>query len=126
MKWVRQNAQTEDCCGQCAAAMLLGIGKREVMARFGHDEGTTTTEMRQLLRRGGLRVGPRMRKFASFEAIPTPRALLLGYWKKYPHWFVWNDGRIFDPVDGIIDLSKRKQPKHLRVTHYVSVTGGAR
>src|SRR5688572_18704869 len=121
MKWVRQNPKTEDCCGQCAAAMLLGIGKREALRRFGHEIGTTTTEMRRVMRRGGLKVGPRMRKFAGFDAIESPRALLLGYWKKYPHWLVWNEGRVFDPVEGIIDLRRRRLPRKIRVTHWVAV-----
>jgi hypothetical protein len=121
MRWVRQNPLTEDTCGQCSAAMLLSIGKREAIARMGHDLGTTTREMATMLRRGGLHVAPRLAPFRGFDAIPTPRALLLGYWKKYPHWFVWNDGRVFDPVEGVFRLRERALPRHLSVTHYLWV-----
>jgi len=122
MRWIRQNPITEDSCGQCSAAMLLDIGKREAIARVGHDTGTTTREMATVLRAGGLRVAPRLRPFRSFDALPTPRALLLGFWKRYPHWFVWNDGRVFDPVDGIVDVRRRALPRHLKVTHFLAVS----
>ena len=121
MRWIREDARTEDSCGQCSAAMLLGISKREAIRRFGHDEGTTTTEMRRVLERSGLWVAPRIRKFKGFDQIPTARAMLSGYWKKYPHWFVWDDGRVGCPVEGIIDLSRRRLPRTLRVTHHLPV-----
>ena len=122
MRWIRQNPVTEDSCGQCCAAMLLDIGKRESIARVGHDEGTTTREMVLLLRAGGLRVSSRLRPFRGFDAIATSRALLLGWWREHPHWFVWNDGRVVDPVEGVFDLRRRPLPRHLKVTHYISVT----
>ena len=31
MRWVRQDPLTEDCCGQCCAAMLLGMSKRDIV-----------------------------------------------------------------------------------------------
>ena len=121
MRWVRQNPKTEDSCGQCCAAMLLSIAKREAIARVGHDEGTTTREMARVLRAGGLRVGPRLQKLRAFDAIPTPRALLLGSWRRYPHWMVWNSGRVLDPVDGIIHVRKSGLPRWIAVTHYLWV-----
>lgn len=121
MRWIRQDPWTEDTCGQCSVAMLLEIGKREAIARVGHEDGTTTTEIRRVLASGGLQVAPRLRAFQGFDAIPTPRAMLLGYWKKYPHWFVWNDGRVFDPVEGIIDVRGGTLPRRLRVTHHLPV-----
>jgi hypothetical protein len=121
MRLIRQDARTEDTCGQCSLAMLLGISKREAIALVGRDDGTTTSEMRAILRRKGRWVAPRLRKFVGFEAIPTRHALLLGYWKKYPHWFVWNEGRVFCPVEGIIDLNRKKLPARLRITHYLPV-----
>jgi hypothetical protein len=102
--------------------MLLAIGKREAIARTGHDLGTTTREMATLLRSGGLHVAPRLVPFRGFDAIPTERALLLGTWRVYPHWFVWNDGRVFDPVEGIFRVRERRLPRHLRVTHFLSVS----
>lgn len=121
MRWVRQNPTTEDSCGQCSAAMLLAIPKREAIRRVGHDLGTTTREMAKVLRDGGLRVGPRLKRLRSFDAIPTPRALLLGTWRRYPHWLVWGEGRVIDPVDGIFPLAKKPLPRWIRVTHYLAV-----
>ena len=121
VRWIRQDPVYEDTCGQCCLAMLLGVGKRRVIAAIGHDEGTTTREMIVALRRGGFVVAERLRKFRTFEAIPTPRALLLGYWKEYPHWMAWSQGRLFDPVEGIVDLRRTRLPRRLRVTHYLSL-----
>src|SRR5687768_10062238 len=121
MRLIRQDPVTEDTCGQCSLAMLLGISKREAIALVGRDDGTTTTEMRTILRRGGRWVAPRLRKFVGFDAIPTPQALLLGYWKKYPHWFVWNAGRVFCPVEGIILVKRDGLPRRLKVTHHLPV-----
>ena len=121
MRWVRQNPLTEDACGQCSAAMLLDIGKREAIARVGHDLGTTTREMIDLLRGGGLEVASRLRRMRSFDEIPTRRALLLGYWKTYPHWMAWNRGRVFDPVEGIFHVEKDGLPRTLKVTHHLWV-----
>ena len=118
MRWVRQNPVTEDSCGQCCAAMLLGIGKREAIARVGHDLGTTTREMADVLRGGGLDVAPRLRPFRSFERIATERALLLGFWKRYPHWMAWHRGRLYDPVEGVFHVARGvRLPRRLRVTH---------
>jgi hypothetical protein len=119
MRWVRQNPLTEDTCGQCSLAMLLAIGKREAIRRVGHDLGTTTREMATHLAQGGLRVAPRLARFRGFAAVPTPCALLLGFWRRYPHWFVWNDGRVFDPVEGIFDVRAAPLPRRLTVTHYL-------
>jgi hypothetical protein len=119
MRWVRQNPITEDTCGQCCLAMLLGIPKREAIARIGHDLGTTTREMADALRDGGLHVGPRLRRFVGFEKIPTPRALLLGYWKRYPHWMVWNAPRVHDPVEGVLHALRDGLPRRLILTHYL-------
>lgn len=121
MRWIRQDPITEDTCGQCAVAMLLGISKREAVARVGHDEGTDTPELASVLRGGGLLVGSRLRRVRDLERIATPRALLLGFWKRHPHWMVWNDGRVFDPVEGIIAARTRGLPPVLRVTHYLWV-----
>jgi len=121
MRWIRQDPVTEDTCGQCAIAMLLGISKREAIKRVGHDTGTDTPELARVLRAGGLRVGRSLRRIRDLERIATERALLLGFWKRYPHWMVWNDGRIFDPVEGIVPVRIRGLPPVLRVTHYLSV-----
>jgi hypothetical protein len=102
--------------------MLLSIGKREAILLIGHDAGTTTREMARALRRGGLEVGRGLRPIANPLRIRTPRALLLGTWRQYPHWMVWNDGKIHDPVEGIVDFRAGARIRWLRVTHYLSVT----
>jgi len=104
--------------------MLLGISKREAIARVGHDDGTTTREMIEVLAAGGLRVGGRLRPVATLEAIAAPRALLLGKWKKYPHWMVWSRGRVFDPVEGVYDARRGGLPRTLTVTHHLPVDDG--
>lgn len=124
MRWIRQNPVTEDTCGQCCVAMLLGIGKRAAIARVGHDEGTTTREMATALRSGGFVVAPRLRPFDAFDAIPTRRALLLGFWKRYPHWMAWSAGRLYDPVEGVFDVRRVRLPRRLRVTHFLGLDAG--
>jgi hypothetical protein len=121
MRWVRQDPVTEDCCGQCCAAMLLGKTKRDILLQVGHDEGTTTREMMRLLRDGGLTIGPRLRKLRAFADIPTPHALLLGAWRRYPHWMVYDTGRVLDPVEGVLDVRGATLPNWIRVTHYLWV-----
>jgi hypothetical protein len=121
MRWIRQNPVTEDSCGQCCIAMLLAIGKREAIARVGHDLGTTTRELTDVLRAGGMNVGPRLRPVRTWREIAAERALLLGFWKRYPHWMVWNGGRLFDPVEGIIPVHRVGLPRVLKVTHYLGV-----
>lgn len=121
MRWVKQDPVTEDSCGQCCAAMLLAIPKSEAIARVGHDEGTTTREMARVLRSGGLKVGGRLKKLRSFEHIPTSRALLLGTWRRYPHWMVWDDGAVVDPVEGRFALEKPGLPRWIRVTHFLEI-----
>jgi hypothetical protein len=122
VRWIRQDPETEDTCGQCCLAMLLSIGKKEAILRIGHDEGTTTSEMARALREAGLIVGRGLRPIANPLRIRTPRALLLGTWRRYPHWMVWNAGKIHDPVEGIIDVRAGERVRWVRVTHYVSVT----
>ncbi len=121
MRWVRQDPWTEDACGQCCAAMLLGIPKREAVRRVGHALGTTTREMAKVLRDGGLRVAPRLQRVKSSLAIPTERALLLGTWRRYAHWMVWTEGRLIDPVEGPFFVAKKPVPSWIRVTHYLAV-----
>ncbi len=101
--------------------MLLAIRKRDAIARVGHDLGTTTREMAKVLRDGGLRVAPRLKKLHTFDAIPTARALLLGTWRRYPHWMVWNRGRVLDPVEGVLPVQPKGLPRWIRVTHYLAV-----
>ena len=101
--------------------MLLQIHKREAIRRVGHDLGTTTREMARVLRDGGLRVGSRLKRIRALERIPTERALLLGTWRRYPHWMVWHDGRLIDPVEGIFPLRHKPVPRWIRVTHYLPV-----
>ena len=102
--------------------MLLEIGKRTAIAHVGHDEGTTTREMVTALRRGGFLVAPRMRRFDAFESIPTPRALLLGFWRQYPHWMAFSRGQLYDPVEGVFDVRRAALPRRLRVTHFLALS----
>ena len=101
--------------------MLLQIHKREAIRRVGHDLGTTTREMARVLRDGGLRVGSRLKRVRALDRIPAERALLLGTWRRYPHWMVWHDGRVIDPVEGIFSPRRRPVPRWIRVTHYLAV-----
>jgi hypothetical protein len=101
--------------------MLLSIHKREAIRRVGHDLGTTTREMAKVLRDGGLLVGSRLKRLRNLHVIPAERALLLGTWRRYPHWMVWHDGRLIDPVDGIFRLRTKPLPRWIRVTHYLPV-----
>jgi hypothetical protein len=101
--------------------MLLSISKREAIARVGHPLGTTTREMAKVLRDGGLEVGRGLRRLSSLDRISSPRALLLGTWRRYPHWMVWQKGLIIDPVEGKLPLS-RGVPRWIRVTHYLPVS----
>jgi hypothetical protein len=103
--------------------MLLGRTKRDVLTEVGHDEGTTTQEMMRVLRRGGLTIGPRLRRLRDFGDIPTPRALLLGAWRRYPHWMVYHRGRVLDPVEGVLAVRGGALPPWIRVTHYLWVAG---
>lgn len=97
-------------CGQAVLAMLTGTSVGEICRELRNDRETTLREMKEYLRRHGLRVSDRRVPVADRSELPPVCVLSLETPRCW-HWSLYCEGTFYDPEHGILDdfpLSNRR------------------
>lgn len=86
-------------CGHCCVAMATGQPLADVIARIGHERGTTMPELYRAAIYFGLVIDPGLTRSAH---APIPDRAILRYRYGRPaikdsHWVLYWNGTIFDP-----------------------------
>lgn len=85
-------------CGQACVAMAAGVSLARAIAVIGHRSGTHTHEVRRALLTLGLKPAERLKRVSRTKpALPRRGIVAIGKGRKYAHWMLTWNGRIFDP-----------------------------
>jgi hypothetical protein len=113
-------------CGQTCVAMIADITLEQSIEAFGGKKGgTRTKELVAALRKLGVECGdPPLTRYRG-DCLPDTCIVKLHFdHQKHTHWALWHEGRFCDPsIDGdfILNESKNKYPKGVRLTSYLPI-----
>ena len=108
---------TEYLCGQSVIAMLAGVSVNEVISVMQNDKGTSTQELRDVLKWYGLKTATKARlRYA--EEMQLPECCILSVkLPEYGHWSLYYKGKYYDPEFGALN----KLPEQAKLRYYWEV-----
>ncbi len=128
LKIIRQPKDSK-ICGHCCLSMITGKSTKAIIKLIGHEEGTTTKELVNVLKKLKIKSEKRLKVIKDYSELPEKAILKIKY--KYTinwHWVVFYKGFIYDPGTirgGVYKLdklrSKGKYPKTVKISSYLEI-----